>query len=115
MYTGNPNPVIWPLHCNIYILLNRSLNPCWQTPSFISFDKRKFGCNRNYLWCGNRHGRKWKKKPLTFIISIKTLKYAVFQAFILNDLDLHNELGTCQLTFNSDETIRQKLCVFITM
>lgn len=56
-----------------------------------------------------------KKTPLTFIISIKTLKYAVFQAFILNDLDLHNELGTCQLTFNSDETIRQKLCVFITM
>lgn len=56
-----------------------------------------------------------EKKPLTFIISIKTLKYAVFQAFILNDLDLHNELGTCQLTFNSDETIRQKLCVFITM
>lgn len=43
MYTGNPNPVIWPLHCNIYILLNRSLNPCWQTPSFISFDKRKLG------------------------------------------------------------------------
>lgn len=40
-----------------------------------------------------------KKQPLTFIISIKTLKYAVFQAFILNDLDLHNELGTCQLTF----------------
>lgn len=56
-----------------------------------------------------------EKKTLTFIISIKTLKYAVFQAFILNDLDLHNELGTCQLTFNSDETIRQKLCVFITM
>lgn len=56
-----------------------------------------------------------EKTTLTFIISIKTLKYAVFQAFILNDLDLHNELGTCQLTFNSDETIRQKLCVFITM
>lgn len=56
-----------------------------------------------------------EKKPLTFIISIKTLKYAVFQAFILNDLDLHNELGTCQLTFNSDETITQKLCVYITM
>lgn len=56
-----------------------------------------------------------EKKPLTFITSIKTLKYAVFQAFILNDLDLHNELGTCQLTFNSDETIRQKLCVIITM
>lgn len=56
-----------------------------------------------------------EKKTLTFIISIKTLKYAVFQAFILNDLDLHNELGTCQLTFNSDETITQKLCVYITM
>lgn len=56
-----------------------------------------------------------KKNPLTFIISIKTLKYAVFQAFILNNLDLHNELGTCQLTFNSDETITQKLCVYITM
>lgn len=56
-----------------------------------------------------------ENKPLTFIISIKTLKYAVFQAFILNDLDLHNELGTCQLTFNSDETITQKLCVYITM
>lgn len=56
-----------------------------------------------------------EKKPLTFITSIKTLKYAVFQAFILNDLDLHNELGTCQLTFNSDETITQKLCVYITM
>lgn len=56
-----------------------------------------------------------EKKTLTFIISIKTLKYAVFQAFILNDLDLHNELGTCQLTFNSDETITQKLCIYITM
>lgn len=56
-----------------------------------------------------------EKTTLTFIISIKTLKYAVFQAFILNDLDLHNELGTCQLTFNSDETITQKLCVYITM
>lgn len=56
-----------------------------------------------------------EKKTLTFIISIKTLKYAVFQAFILNNLDLHNELGTCQLTFNSDETITQKLCVYITM
>lgn len=56
-----------------------------------------------------------EKKTLTFIISIETLKYAVFQAFILNDLDLHNELGTCQLTFNSDETITQKLCVYITM
>lgn len=56
-----------------------------------------------------------ENNPLTFIISIKTLKYAVFQAFILNDLDLHNELGTCQLTFNSDETITQKLCVYITM
>lgn len=56
-----------------------------------------------------------ENKPLTFITSIKTLKYAVFQAFILNDLDLHNELGTCQLTFNSDETITQKLCVYITM
>lgn len=56
-----------------------------------------------------------EKTTLTFIISIKTLKYAVFEAFILNDLDLHNELGTCQLTFNSDETITQKLCVYITM
>lgn len=56
-----------------------------------------------------------EKTTLTFIISIKTLKYAVFQAFILNDLDLHNEIGTCQLTFNSDETITQKLCVYITM
>lgn len=56
-----------------------------------------------------------EKTTLTFIISIKTLKYAVFQEFILNDLDLHNELGTCQLTFNSDETITQKLCVYITM